>query len=270
MRLPVPEARSTRWAEAVGALEEVFAGPDGGLPVGLKLFPSADRLCEVAEGVELDVSLAAREGLLGRIRGSPPPPLGPSPSGSPLHEAVRAATARARQTRGRVPRFLLLATDGRPSCPDGERGAEESLLAVREAHQAGLRTFVLGVGAPSDGPQHRLLSELAVAGGEPAPGATRHLAAATRPQLRAALERITGQLSGCVFMLDVSPPAPDNVALFLAGRRLLHDRQQAEGWSYGAGGALVVQLYGSACDAARTTAAPELEMILGCPEAPVP
>jgi hypothetical protein len=185
------------------------------------------------------------------------------PPGSPVGAAVSAASQQlARRTTG-SPKFIVLASDGQPSCPDNEQGMKQAIEAVQAAARVGVSTFVLGIAAPGSR-DDMVLNQLALAGEHARPGAEKYFTVSSKNDLVGALGQIATRVTKCVFGFDQVPPSPEHVAVYVDGARV-----PSADWRY-AGDHLSIEISGGACQALRAGTATRIEMILGCPGVPVP
>lgn len=175
---------------------------------------------------------------------------------TPTSDAIRALLPGLLVRGGEDPAVIVLATDGdpdtcampNPRTEENRRAAmEESVAAVREAHAAGVRTFVIGVGEGAVTRSH--LEALANAGVGAAAGAPWWEAGAVEG-LGVALEEILGAEVSCTLevqgrvtlgqeclgtvMLDEAPLACDDAD----GWRLVDETH--------------IELVGTACERFRT------------------
>src|SRR6185295_16575619 len=98
--------------------------------------------------------------------------------GTPTAAAIDVAAAAMRSRTTVNPKFLMLVTDGAPTCAgrtaplsaDATRAQADAVAAIAAAQAAGLPTFVV---APSTATDVAALNALAVAGGYARPGDVR-------------------------------------------------------------------------------------------------
>jgi hypothetical protein len=244
----------SKWDLTVPALTQVVAETNAAVSWGMKLFPEGQDTEECSDATITDtihVPLAAANSaaVLQAIGGTTP-----DGDGTPTGDALRAATRYLSALPGSNPRYIVLATDGEPSCsPDGE-GQDDArpyaVSAVREALAAGIPVFVVGV-ATSDDDATDALNDMAEAGGMPRPDSsplgTRYYLANTQGELVSALRAITGEVASCVFPLGSPPPVPNNIGLRLDGELLPRDPSRQDGWEYLGDGYGAVEVYGPAC-----------------------
>jgi hypothetical protein len=221
--------------QALGGLVEQFATR---VHFGLILTPGPGHLC--AAGV-VDVAPAASNGAAIETMLAEEPG-----GGTPMYGSLEAARAYFR-THPANPngRYLILATDGAPTCDiDAVTLTRNSLTALR---QAGIKTYVLGYAADSA----NTLDSFAAAGGTGA-----HIPAASAAELAAKLEGITASVTrvSCEYALREGPDSADYLTIRLGGELLARSPDHSNGWDYDpATGALT--FYGAACDALRSASA---------------
>ncbi len=260
MNTLVPMTKYSRWDSVNMALDVVLRNTTNQVYWGLKLFPAVGMGCDVPEGIEVNPAIGNVDAMFRTIHMSLP---SAAPPGTPLGQGVRAATRYLTSLHIRNPEFLVVATDGQPTCPDVTQGGKDSVAALQDAAKSGISTFVLGV-AEAGTAESQVLSDLATAGGVPSDGATKYFSASTQNNLLAVLEGITKRITKCVFVLDVAPPSPKDVGVYVDGRRL-----GAQDWVY-SGNNLSVEIKGATCEQLKAGTASRVEMILGCPGVPVP
>jgi hypothetical protein len=251
-----------KWAEVVGALDAVVDTTDSGLQWGLQLYPLPDG-CAVPAG--LTVPLAARNhtAVLEGIHAHPAlEGTGGTPTQAAVREAVAALRASGPASGGK---YLVLATDGQPTCGGGSPAGDDragTIAAVAEAQAAGVGVFVVGI-ATEGSQAHDTLNHLAERGGRARGNDTRYYPVGSGDDLVWALETITGQIFSCSFPLQAPPPAPDNVRLEIDGQPLGRDPGHEDGWDYGEGRRAIV-VHGPACDSLRAARPRTVRILYGC------
>jgi hypothetical protein len=157
-------------------------------------------------------------------------PRGSTPTGESI-ERVYPELAALDSVAFRGPRILILATDGEPSgCENAQDAARErSKSAVEQAYAAGIRTFVVGVGAEASDDHLRELANLGQGIPLQDPELRFYRVLDTRA-LGEALEAIAGNVQTCVFDLDgtVADDAAEHGSVLLDGVPLTHDAP--DGW----------------------------------------
>jgi len=198
--------------------------------------------------------------------------------GTPTGDAIRRVVAYLQSLTDTNPKYILLATDGEPSCinvgpNDGAEGQEEArpyaVAAIAEALAANIPTFVMGVGTNKD-TAVETLNAMAVAGGRPAPSANPRANAFylgnSAAELTAALEAIAVDVKTCVFPLRTKPVDPANIAVNVDGEKVPADDTKVEGWSYNDPDQTVVEVYGSWCEKVKASGSDTVQIIYGCPD----
>jgi len=267
----------SRWEGIVPILNSTVVGTDATVGWGLKTFPEGvNNLCE-QESVtsSIDVPIAPTNGaqVVAAIDATVPNGDG-TPTAPALAAAVTYLTGRATDHQ----QFILLATDGQPSCTldwdeDSDDASDDARDAAAAAFQAGFPVFVIGVldEDPSDSTVETL-NAMALAGGKPTGvdgDPYRFYLAASQDELTRSLTEITGQVASCVFPFEKEPPDPENIAVKLAGRKLTRDAAHADGWDYTDDTHLGIELHGAACDELKQASQGSVEVIFGCPGRPL-
>jgi hypothetical protein len=155
--------------------------------------------------------------------------------GTPTGDAVRRVVTYLEALDDTNPKYILLATDGEPSCinvgpDDGDEGQDEArpyaVAAIAEALAAEIPTFVMGVGTNKDSAVEAL-NNMALAGGRPAPSANPRANAFylgnSTEELTAVLEAIAVDVKTCVFPLLTKPQDPSNIAVNVDGEKVPAD-----------------------------------------------
>jgi hypothetical protein len=184
-------------------------------------------------------------------------------NGTPTAAAIASAAAYLRTFSDDKLRFLLLLTDGAPTCA-GTNGALsddavlaqlDAMTAIAAAQADGFRTIVA---APSTATDVAALNALAEVGGSARQGDVRFF---TESTLREALF----STRFCKVSLGNAPPAPDDVTVYLDHAVVPRDRSRLDGWEYTDTSHLAIQLYGGSCDTVATAPSYELTVVYGCP-----
>ncbi len=258
----VPMTDYSAWDAINVALETTVKNTSSSVAWGLKYFPTTTG-CNIADGVDVTPALNNGDKLFTSIKKATPVITGDGLPGTPLQAGVRAATTYLTSRRVPNPQFMIVASDGLPTCPAGVEGDKDSLAAVTEARAKGVSTFIMGSPGGSKAAD-KLLDGMAAAGGQAKDTVPRYFTVATKDNLLAAMENITTRVAKCVFVFDVAPPSPKDVGLYVDGRRV-----PATDWAYGPN-FLSLEVKGASCDVLKAAQAPRVEMILGCPGVPVP
>jgi hypothetical protein len=266
-RRPMPGER-TKWDEAIPAIDDVLMKTETQIMWGLKLFPVGDTMtCASSDGVNVPLAKNNAATLISTYKAA-----GPLGDGTPTAETIKRAVAYLKATPSTNARYLVLATDGEPTCADGLDGDlrddAAAVQAVKDAATAGFHTFVIGIATGLGA--GTVLDNMAVAGLEPRAGAPRYYLAANRGDLIAALGTITGKVASCTFPLTTPPPSPNDVAVNIGTTRVSKDTTHSDGWDYTAGNT-AIEVYGPTCDRVKAGAAgDEVSITFGCPGQSIP
>jgi hypothetical protein len=267
----------TRWEGVVPVVNRAVTDTDAAVAWGLKTFPEQkDNECEqssVTSAIDVPIAPANATRVVEAINQTTPDGDG-TPTAAALNAAVTYLSGRATDDE----QFILLATDGQPSCSvnwdqDGDDARGDAEAAARAAFAAGFPVFVVGVldDDPSDSTVETL-NAMAVAGGKPRAAANseyRFHLASSQAELIASLTEITGEVASCKFSFASPPPDPDNIAVKLDGEKLMRDPGHASGWDYTGPDQLGIELYGSACDKIEAADQSGVQVIFGCPGRPL-
>lgn len=259
---------TSKWQLVVPAVNQVITDTDSSISWGMKVFPEGDGSeCDatgVTDHVDVEIATLNASKVTGAVSMATP-----EGDGTPTGPAIDRALAYLQARKSSNPKYILLATDGEPSCPKPSDSARDmAVQSVAKAAAAGVHTFVVGV-ATTKSSATTALSEMAIAGMEPRsddpnPLATRYYLANTKDDLVNALKQITGEISGCTFQWDQPPPVPGNIAVKVGGAKAPHDAK--EGWEYLGADHKGVEVHGSWCEKIKTTAANVVEIVFGCPD----
>jgi hypothetical protein len=147
------------------------------------------------------------------------------------------------------PKYVLLVTDGAPTCPNGMGGEpnqpdiDASNVAIEALTDRMVKTYVIGYDTATPGNEMlaQVLDGFAQRGGT---GDQKHRPVEDEASLTAALEAIASRISTCSFALDKAPPRADYVLVTLDGKQLNLD--DANGWRMADD--KTVEIVGDACN----------------------
>ena len=272
--LPAGPNDPSKWDEVVPALTDVIDSASDAISWGLKSFPeSGDECAATSVTSRIDVPIAA--GNVPLVTATIAVTV-PSGNGTPTSAAIRAGTSYLAALNDGRPKYLLLVTDGEPSClgqpgalgiTDLGTAAADTVSAVSAAAQVGFHTFVVGV-ATSSARAVATLNMLATAGLEarrdPNPLARRFYLASTKPDLVAALQTITGQIGRCSFPLSRPLPPPGEVVVTVGGMVAPRDPSRTNGWDYAGPSGDTIDVYGSWCETLHSNVNATVQIAFGC------
>jgi hypothetical protein len=245
----------TRWNSTKDGLKATLANSTN-VNWGLKFFmtPKAAE-CGVTPDPEVPIGPDTAAKIQAAIEGAD------QSLSTPTTAAINAAVAYLKTVDDGNKKFILLATDGEPNCGASPRtgkpetnttDVDGATAALAAAKAAGFTAYVVGIG-----PAMTTLSKLAQAGGD------RDYFPATSPeQLAEALSSISTIVGSCSFASDVSPPDPNNVAVYVNKQKV--DRSDSEGWKYGGSDKEII-LTGKYCDEILKGTETDVQILFGCP-----
>jgi hypothetical protein len=256
---------ATLWTETIGAMDEVIKATHMGVNWGLQMFPQPSG-CTVAPAPEVGVAVNNYDMVMNMSKAAGPAMPSGGGGGTPTGAAMDGAVAYLRTLTTKNPKYIVLATDGLPTCPTGPVDAPGiAVTAVGAAAAAGFKTYVIGIAIGVTA--QNTLNRLATAGGVPRPDpVTQFYPVTSKADLVTALTAITGQVTNCVFPLSKPPPVPTNVKVTVAGARVQSDA--TNGWSYTAGNG-AIQFNGTACEQVKNMPG-NVEIVFGCPNEIIP
>jgi hypothetical protein len=259
----------SKWALTVAAVNQVVSATSVNVSWGLKFFADKDAMCTVSAGVSVPIGQGNAAAIATAIVGRSSANGGVANGGAtPTRAAVTAAAAYLATINDGNPKFLLLATDGQPNCPAS--GAAESddsaaaIQAVSSTFQAGVPTFVVGIGTLSS--TEIVLNSLAQAGGHPRAVTPAYYPASSTADLVTALNQLVGIARTCTLL--VAPPpgkSRDAIDVLADGTAIPHDPTHVNGWDYSDPRHTGIDLYGAACTSAIMGATLHLSILFQCP-----
>jgi len=262
--------KASKWYQTTEAVNQVVAMTQANVNWGLKFFPD-EGACGVSAGVPVPIgpgnaaaiqsAIALRTDTMGGLIGN---------GNTPTRAAEAAAAAYLSTITDPNPKFILLATDGLPTCPvTGNINTDDSIPAigaVGDAYNAGIATFVLGIGALPTA--DATLSSLANAGGRPRAGYPTYYPVGSTAELVTALNQIVSTARVCRFLL--TPPSGrsnDAIDVLTDGTLVPRDTSHGNGWDYTDGTHASIDLFGAPCDRIANGSTLRVSVTFRCPPA---
>lgn len=273
---PPSGSKERKWDLTTPAVSAVVQSTDPTISWGLKLFPEGNDTKSCApESIVPTIHVPIAPNNAAKVQAAIKA-TAPNGDGTPTGDAITFALAhlRERSALNDNPKFIVLATDGDPNCPD-DSAQEFVISALNQALKAGYPTFVIGVDTTKDASIKRL-NAMADAGGRPRASAsgkslaTRFYLTSTQTDLEQALASITHEVASCIFDLSPPPPVPENIAIDFSGARVDRDPAQKEGWEYSKADHSQVEVHGNWCSRIQTEAQNRVQIKYGCPNEPIP
>jgi hypothetical protein len=224
--------------------------------------------------------------------------------GTPTDYAMRAARDYLTHLSDGNPKYIILATDGVPSCTDGLycvdltcagctiTAAQAAITEIAYTTAANILTYVVGIAVGGDSingatsvEMNDTLNQMATTGGTQraicAKGnlsCNAYYPANNRQQLTDALTKITSKLNSCTIPLTALPPDPTKVGvgindgsghvtqIFQTG----HGDDSNGSWDYTDSSMQSITLTGAACEQVAQGTCGCLEIYYGCASVPTP
>lgn len=250
---------ASTWGAVIGAFTGAIPAIDGRVATGLLLYP--DQSCTVASSLHVPIAVGNGAAILSAV--SETRPVGRTPTRVAVRTALAALRARGNGAAG----YLLLVTDGVPTCPEvgdgGDRDVEGTVAAVRESAAAGVPVFVIGV-AVSDS---TALDAVAVAGGRPtrdAMGRRYYAVDSAEGGLLGALRDVQASVTRCELAV-AAPPAGATLRVTFRGEPVAEDAARTDGWWWSDATRTAITLHGPACRRVVEQSG-DLTATIACPE----
>lgn len=277
----------TKWDNVTAAVREVVRQTNASVSWGLKFFPN-DKACQVSVGPEIPPSLMNADPIiaaLDAIKAVRTP--GNLTDGTPTHK-VLDDLGKYLGGMGAVNKYIVLATDGEPSCAGDSPGSsnyEQARAAARAVAAAGIKIAAVGIsfgaglvfpGTVEENSGLGFLNYVAELGGMPAnnPGNPylKYYPVEDTAELVKAFNSIAEQVYSCTFKLPKPPPWKDDVAVKLDGVKV--PRDATDGWEYDDDAMTSLTLHGTYCDRIKdshnSATKVDVKIIMGCPGQIIP
>ncbi len=242
--------------DAVGYLLDEF---EGKIRFGWMAFPHQDKCDPGVVSVPLaDDSAPLIRGLVDAFLA-----WGGTPTGQSLQNADQYLQDTERDN------FVLLVTDGMPTCPNGDGSNQNqadsdlALQAVESLYARGIDTFVVGLGEDLNSANPQLLNDMAVAGGRPRADAVKYHPASSLDELKAIFDEVGKAIFSCTMSLEVIPEKPDWIWVYFDGVAVPRDGTQQNGFDYHEAENQIV-FYGPACESLQKGEVSTIEVKMGC------
>lgn len=153
-----------------------------------------------------------------------------TPTALTLEEAYKTIVAETCADCAHPPKYVLLVTDGQPTCGMGGMGGgqvdpvqiEASNAAIVKLKEAGVGTYVIGYDTSVDPAMAATMDGFAMSG-----GTEKHLAVENEQDLVTELRRIAGSLISCEYELNDEVENPALVRVVIDGETLV----LGDGWN---------------------------------------
>lgn len=151
---------------------------------------------------------------------------------TPTTTAVNAAAKYLAGLDDGNPKFILLATDGLPTCGTGQNMADDAnaIAAVKAAKTMGIPTFVIGIGTSMGGGDATLTS-MAMEGGFPRAGMPSYYSVDSATALKDAFSTITGMVGVCYFSVNPVPKSMADITDVKGDEKVI-PQDGTDGWTF--------------------------------------
>jgi hypothetical protein len=255
--IPGADSKWVVMQKIIGSMVDQYAST---VRFGLTLYPAETGAC-TAGGVNVPLQKGNSPAIKNHIATAKP--TGATPT-APTLSGVRSYLAQT--PKGSGPRFVLLATDGKPNCTSGGGDAKTNTMnEVQQLAASGTKVFVLGFGDIVAG-DPTFLDQLATAGGAPkVTGPNKFYQATNEQELKDALFKIAGGIipPPCTYKLNSRPPVPDKVTVKFDGQPIPRSKSRTDGWNYTSNGGEIT-FYGSFCTKLRQGQVKSVNFVFGC------
>lgn len=260
---------NSKWSIATMTLASYLPTVETTVNWGLKLFASpTGNSCSVSNGADVAPKTMNAAAITQRLSQTT------AGSSTPTTAAMNAAATYLKGLNDGNPKFILLATDGIPTCGMSMCAAgvntggstnqcddANAIAAVKSVHDNdGIPTFVLGIGtanSPGDG----TLSQMAVNGGFPRNGTPSYYPIGSADDLTQAFQSITQTVGQCFF--SVTPALGANQAIggvSYDGGTIPQDATNG----YSIVGQNGIQLNGQSCDDFMSGKIKDVRVLVDC------
>jgi hypothetical protein len=251
--------QGTKWQVAQAAIGQVVNEYGAYVQFGLSLYPGIDPACDVGSGCAPgDVFVDVGTGTAGEIV-DVLALVETCTLGTPTAEALEGLQDYSGLEDLERPNFILLITDGKSTCDD-----PVPVVSALRDQTPEIKTFVVGFGKGADPDE---LNGMAEAGGTALEGDPKYYQADDAQALVDAFAEIAGSVLSCTFVLDMVPPNPDELYVYINGEEVPRDPIHMDGWDY-VPQTNQITFYGPPCALLQSGQAKDLEIIFGCPQAP--
>lgn len=253
---------TSKWTQMTAAINQAVMSSQTNVRWGLKFFGNGTaNSCNVtdgAAGTAVAPALNSATAIATAIAGT-----GPA-TGTPTTTAELSAAGYLQSLTDPDPKFILLATDGKPTCNGGSNTADDSpaaIAAVASVAGMGLNTFVVGIATTGMGTADATLNSMADMGGEPQSGTTHYYPVMSTADLVAAIEKIQGIAAlTCTYDLGGAPSDTNGVKVLVDGQRL---DPGPDTWKFSAD-EKTITLTGATCAGVMAQTIQKVQIFLPC------
>ena len=255
------------WRNLISAIVDVMNANGARFDWGLSVFPKDGPACgaaTVSTGADLGFGLGATWHVIAHLTEA-----GVDGNGTPTAAAIGAGAAYLSTVMDGRPKFMMLVTDGAPTCAgtadapvnDAAQALADAVAASAAALAAGTPLFVVGAGATT-ARDVDALNKLARAGGYPRANPNEFYPTSSVDEL---IQTLTPSSSyTCVLSLAKAPPDTYVVTVTVNGAVFVRDTTHQNGWDYTDSTHSTLTLYGAACELIPISWDLEVQITFAC------
>jgi len=245
----------SKWNQATTAINMALSSSTM-INWGLKLFSDTGN-CNVAVGAQVNIGANTATQItaaLGRT--------GPA-GNTPTTLALRRGGDYLATLTDPNPKFMVLVTDGAPTCGNGGNNGDDAnaIAEVTTQLTRGFGTFVVGLATSNDMQANTTLTSMSMNGGHPRMGTPNYYVANNTAELVTALGSIGNLVRSCTFALSGAPPDPLAVKVQADGKTV--PASATDGWGYNPQMTSVI-LTGSYCQGVLDGTIMNVTVLFGC------
>ncbi len=268
----------SKWAKVVPAITQVVSETQTDVNWGLKFFPQMTAgagmdACAVNNTAEVPIGPSNGAAIQTAIMGSTQANGGvvTGYNGTPTRNAANGAVGYMQSLTDANPKFILLATDGAPTCAEAgtTNASPGAIAAVEAAKTAGFPTFVVGIATANSAEADATLSGMATAGGLPRAATPTYYPVTNADDLAAAIRTLIGVAATCTFQVGPTPTddgstALDKIDVFGDGVLIGRDMTHTNGYDYKDASMQQIEVHGPLCDQIKSGAIKDVTVTFRC------
>jgi hypothetical protein len=268
----------SKWAKVVPAITQVVSETETEVNWGLKFFPQVTAgagmdACAVNNLAEVPIAPGNGAAIQTAIMTSTQANGGvvTGYNGTPTRNAANGAVGYMQSLTDANPKFILLATDGAPTCAEAgtTNASPGAIAAVEAAKTAGFSTFVVGIATANSTDADATLSGMATAGGLARAATPTYYPVTNADDLAAAIRTLVGVAATCTFQVGPTPTddgstALDKIDVFGDGAPILRDPTHTNGYDYKDATMQQIEVHGPLCDQIKSGAIKDVTVTFIC------
>jgi von Willebrand factor type A domain len=251
-----------KWGLMTTAINDVVGKTEDTIRWGLMFFGS-DSACGAETTATVPPALKNAKAISDAIAGTTPQSYTPTAKG----EMAAGTYLNGFKDMGR--KFILLATDGQPTCgPPSNTGTDAddpaAIQAVSTVSGMGIPTYVIGIATTGSAKADETLNSMAVMGGQPRNATPKYYPVSTTADLVTALGEIKTLVMGmCTYPLGTPSENSDITKTTVTVDGMSVPQGDPDGWDFDPGNASVT-FKGSTCTKLMAGTAMNVRVLYGC------